>query len=256
MGISRAWQAKTVEMNERIRYALEQTEILRPPRQLLSTFGSSVVHYYVLTEPVYAEIEKKSLETVIREGKITWGQPIILTPSYMLKVEGFSGEAREAFEMLARENPDLAGILYRMEFKKEFEKMDIASGSLKEIFRKLEAEIDKRGDPLSTIIKGVDELWDISLSKFIHEMMERSARFTQLPDLGRKGLIEIDRAGHPIITRDAAGIPLSVKSEVEDLFDQVKRGGLDPSKLKQELDRWGVFEEYQDRFFDIFSNRS
>ncbi len=244
-----------MEMDERIRNALQHTEILRPPRQLLSTFGSSVVHYYVLTEPVYAEVERKSLETVIREGKITWGQPRILTPGYMLKVEGFSGEAREAFEMLARENPDLAGILYRMEFKKEFEKMNIVSGGLKEIFRKLEEEIDKRGDPLSTIIKGVDELWDVSLSKFIHEMMARSVHFTQLPDLRRKGLIEIDRAGHPIVTRDAAGIPLSVKSEIEDLFDQVKRGGLDPSKLKQELDRWGVFDEYQDRFFDLFRKR-
>lgn len=244
-----------MEMDERIRNALQHTEILRPPRQLLSTFGSSVVHYYVLTEPVYAEVERKSLETVIREGKITWSQPRILTPGYMLKVEGFSGEAREAFEMLARENPDLAGILYRMEFKKEFEKMNIVSGGLKEIFRKLEEEIDKRGDPLSTIIKGVDELWDVSLSKFIHEMMVRSVHFTQLPDLRRKGLIEIDRAGHPIVTRDAAGIPLSVKSEIEDLFDQVKRGGLDPSKLKQELDRWGVFDEYQDRFFDLFRKR-
>lgn len=248
-------EAKTMEMNERIRYALEQTEILRPPRQLLSTFGSSVVHYYVLTEPVYAEIEKKSLETVIREGKITWGQPRILTPSYMLKVEGFSGEAREAFEMLARENPDLAGVLYRMEFKKEFEKMNIVSGGLKEIFRKLEEEIDKRGDPLSTIIKGVDELWDVSLSKFIHEMMTRSAHFTQLPDLRRKGLIDMDRAGHPIITRDPAGIPLTVKSEIEDLFKQVESGKVDPSRLKEELDGWGIFEEYQDRFFNLFGKK-
>ncbi len=244
-----------MEMDERIRNALQHTEILRPPRQLLSTFGSSVVHYYVLTEPVYAEVERRSLETVIREGKITWSQPRILTPGYMLKVEGFSGEAREAFEMLARENPDLAGILYRIEFKKEFEKTNIVSGGLKEIFRKLEEEIDKRGDPLSTIIKGVDELWDVSLSKFIHEMMTRSAHFTQLPDLRRKGLIDMDRAGHPIITRDPAGIPLTVKSEIEDPFDQVKRGELDPSKLKQELDRWGVFDEYQDRFFDLFRKR-
>jgi hypothetical protein len=244
-----------MEMNERIRQALEQSEILRPPRQLLSTFGSSVVHYYVLTEPAYTEIETKSVETVIREGRITWGQPTILTPGYMLKVEGFSGEARQAFEMLATQNPNLAGILYKLEFKKEFERLNIVSGALEEVFRKLDGEIDKKGESLSTIIKGVDELWDVSLSKFIHEMMVKSAHFTQLPDFARKGLINIDGAGYPVITRDPLGIPLAIKSEIENLFGQVRNGELPASKLKEELDRWEVFEQYQDRFFDLFTKK-
>jgi len=42
-------------MNERIKYAFEYTKILRRPKQLISTFGSSTIHFYVLTEPVYSE---------------------------------------------------------------------------------------------------------------------------------------------------------------------------------------------------------
>ena len=160
-----------MEMDERTRRAFEQTEILRPPRQLLSTFGSSTVYYYVLTEPVYLEFEKwKKEETVIREGKITWGQPRILTPGYVLKMEGFSEEARQDFEMLAREMPDLAGILYLWEFKKELEKMNIVSGSLMEVFQRIEEEIERKRDPLCTIIKGIDEFVDISLLRFIYGM--------------------------------------------------------------------------------------
>jgi len=244
-----------MEMPERIKYALEQTEILRLPKQLLATFGSSVVHYYVLTEPVYLEFEKKKEETIIREGKITWGQPRILTPGYMLRVEGFSGEARKAFEMLAREIPDLAGLLYTMEFKKEFEKMNIVFDNLREVFKKLEQDLEKKGEPLAAIIKGVDELWDVSLSKFIQEMMIRSAHFSQLPDLRKKGLIEVDKASYPIIAKDRFGIPITARNEIEKMFRLARKGELEPSKLKQDLDRWRVFEEYQDRFFNLFKRR-
>jgi len=245
-----------MEMDERVRRAFEQSEILRPPRQLLSTFGSSTVHYYVLTEPAYLEFEKqKREETVIREGKITWGQPRILTPGYMLRAEGFSGEARQAFEILAREIPNLAGILYRWEFKKEFEKMNIVSEFLMSAAGKLTDEIEKRKDPLCTIIKGIDELWDISLVKFIHEMIENSIYGAQLPDLRRRGLITPDRFGRPTIAKDRFGIPVAARDEIEQMFELAKRGELDPSKLKQELDRWGVFEEYEDRFFNLFRKR-
>lgn len=76
-------------------------------------------------------------ETVIREGKITWQRPKLLTPSYILRVEGFSEEAREAFKMLAREDPDVAMMLYSLKFKKDSEKMNIVSNSLMAIARKI-----------------------------------------------------------------------------------------------------------------------
>jgi len=47
-------------MDKRIRYAFEHTEILRRPKQLISTFGSSVIHYYVLSEPIYSEFTNRN----------------------------------------------------------------------------------------------------------------------------------------------------------------------------------------------------
>lgn len=241
-------------MNEKIKYAIEHTKVLKPPQKLLATFGSTTMHYYILTEPMYIEFEGKEpeAETVVREGKITWQRPKLLTPSYILRAEGFSEEAREAFKMLAREDPDLAMMLYSLKFKKDSEKMDIVSNSLMAIAKKLANEIEKKGDEFCAIIKGVDEFWDVSLSKFIQEMVIKSAYFSQLPDLREKSIIEVGNTGYPVIKRDLYGIPITARNEIERLFKLYEKGELEPYKLKQELDRWGVFDQYQDRFFNFF----
>ena len=51
---------------------------------------------------------------------------------------------------------------------------------------------------------------------------------------------------------DRKGVPLEARQSIEQLFALVKNGELDPSALKMELDRWGLFEEYEDRFFRMF----
>ena len=58
--------------------------------------------------------------------------------------------------------------------------------------------------------------------------------------------------GHVVVSKDKFGIPIASKQEIEYLFTQVKKGAVEPSKLKQELDRWGLFKAYEDRFFDLF----
>ena len=51
---------------------------------------------------------------------------------------------------------------------------------------------------------------------------------------------------------DSSGVPLDARIRIEDLFRRVVRGELEPHKLKEELDRWSLFEEYEDRFLNIF----
>jgi len=179
-----------MKMDEKIRYAIEHTEILKLPQKLLSTFDSTTIHYYILTEPLYLEFEGRGpeSETVIREGKITWQRPKLITSSYMLRVEGFSEKAKRALEMIAQENNDLAVLLYNLKFKRDSEKMNIVPNSLETIAKKIASEIEKRSDPFCAIIKGVDEFWDVSLSKFVQEMIARSAYLSQLPDLNQECL--------------------------------------------------------------------
>ena len=75
--------------DQRIRDAVQHTEILRLPKQSLSTFGTTNIYYYLVTEPVYAELVKDVTETVVREGKIIAEKPKIITPYYLSQLEGF-----------------------------------------------------------------------------------------------------------------------------------------------------------------------
>ncbi|MFC2001555.1 hypothetical protein ACFLUZ_03505 [Chloroflexota bacterium] len=228
---------------ERIEYAARHTEILRLPKQSLSTFGTTNIYYYLITEPAYSELVKDVAETVIREGRVITEKPRIVTPYYLSRLEGFSTDARRYFNMLIRTNgPDAPGLFYA--YRNEPKELNIVSGNWPSVVSKLNDEIDKRKDPLASIIKGEDELWDVSLLKFIYEIT-RSSLQSNISQLGARGLLNVD----------SSGIPLDARLRIEEYFRQVSLGERDPSELKNELDRWDVFEEYQDRFLSNFKRK-
>lgn len=232
-----------MEGDDRIREAIERTEILRAPKQTLYTFGTTNIYYYLVTEPVYSELVKDVAETVIREGRVIAERPKIVTPYYLNSLEGFSPEARRYFSALLEEfGANSQGLFYT--YRNEPKEFNIVSEHLPAIVAKLNAEIDRRNDPLTAIIRGEDILWDVSLLKFIYEMT-RSSVPDNLWQLGRRGRLGID----------SAGIPADARAYIEELFGEVRRGECSPEKLKGELERWGLFEEYQDRFLDIFRKR-
>ena len=229
--------------DERIQDAVRHTEILRPPKRRLSTFGTTNIYYYLVTEPAYSEFVKDTAETVIREGRVIAERPRIVTPYYLSQLEGFSPDAKRYFEALIKAHgPNAPGLFYT--YKNEPKELTIVSDNLLSVVNKLNAEIDKRGDPLTSIIKGEDELWDVSLMKFIYEMTRSSLR-DNLGQMEARGLLDID----------ASGIPADARIRIEELFKKVSRGEIEPRELKDELDRWGLFEEYEDRFFTIFKKR-
>ena len=226
--------------DDRIKYAVQHTEILRAPKQSLSTFGTTNIYYYLVTEPAYSELVKNVTETVIREGRVIAGRPRIVTPYYLSRLEGFTPEARRYFEALIRiHGSNAPGLFYT--YKNEPKELNIVSDNLPAVVNKLNEEIDKRGDPLTSIIRGEDELWDVSLMKFIYEMTRSSLR-DNLMQLGSRGLLDID----------TGGIPVDARVRISELFRKVARAESEPRELKDELDRWNLFEEYEDRFFNIF----
>ncbi len=229
--------------DERIRYAVTNTEILRLPKQSLATFGTTNIHYYLVTEPAYSEFIEQVTETVVREGKVIAERPRIVTPYYLSQLDGFSPDAREYFDMLVKTyGLDTPGLFYT--YRNEPKELTIVSDSLPSVVGKLNAEIDKRGDPLTSIIKGEDELWDVSLLKFIYEMTRSSLR-NNLTQMGSRGLLDIDRSG----------VPVDARVRIEELFTKVMTGEAEPRDLKDELYRWDLFQEYEDRFYAIFKER-
>ncbi|MFC2058979.1 hypothetical protein ACFLTS_04970 [Chloroflexota bacterium] len=229
--------------DEKIKYAIKHTEVLRHPKQTLSTFGTTNIHYYILTEPSYTELvgeTRETKDTVVREGRVIAERPRVVTPSYLVNIEGFSEHARRYMEMtMSEQGPHAPGLFYS--YKNEPGELTIASSDLDSVVLKLTEKLDKEDSSLAAIIKGIDDLWDVSLLKFIFEMT-KSSLGSNIFEMGRRGLLDVDQFGVP---RDA-------RVAIERLFDQVIKGDMNPSDLKMELDRWGLFAEYEDRFLRLF----
>jgi len=229
--------------DERIEHAVRNTRILRLPKQALATFGNTNIAYYLLTRPAYKEMTRSSKETVIRQGRVIAERPRIVTPHYMSQLEGFSQDARRYFDTVIRNfGPDMPGIFYS--YRNEPQNLTIVGEEMKAVIERLNSEIDESNDPLVTIIKGQDELWDVSLMRFIYEITRKSMR-ANLSQLQARGLTDMD----------AGGVPMDARLRIEELFARTVRGEIEPAELKEELERWNLFEEYQDRFFAMFQKR-
>ncbi len=50
-------------------------------------------------------------------------------------------------------------------------------------------------------------------------------------------------------------LPQSARKRIEELFKEAKENISKATILKQELDKWGVYQEYEDRFLDLFRKR-
>ena len=97
-------------------YAVSNTRILSMPSRLIETFGTTVLNYHMISEP---------MDTVnrvrVREGRIQAYRPqIVVPPSLDDEVlEGFGEEAGKYADWLRENGPDLRMLQYGFKIKKE-----------------------------------------------------------------------------------------------------------------------------------------
>ena len=223
--------------------ALEQTYVVRYPKQSLATFGVIRINYYVVTSPVYADVAPGDREGVVRKGRVIAERPAIVTPYYALNVKGFSDDAYDYLQFLAdRLGANSPGILYQ--YRNESDNLEIIGGEPAEIAHRISDDLDARSENLAVVMVGVDELWDVALLKFMYEFTASSATLNVDEMMGR-GLLDPNPA--------VGGLPTAAVQRIESMFRDVERGR-SPDELKHELDQWGAFEYYEDRFLNIFRN--
>lgn len=227
---------------ETIRQVTEQTEVLRHPRQALATFGITSISYYMVTEPVYDELLGESRETVVRRGTVTAERPQIVTPFYLLNLfRGFEHGEEYANYLTGTYGANSPGLMYS--YRNDLEETSIVSDPIMTVASRLVDELEREGKILSAVIRGVDHLWDVSLMKFMFELTVSSLG-RNVAELAQGGLLGTER-----------GLPRAARARIEELFAGVARGEVNPTELKRELDRWGAFAEYEDRFLDMFRRR-
>ena len=221
--------------------AVQKTRIVRKPLQHLATFGTTIINYYVITEPIYSDIDESKKETVVRTGSVNSGKPQIVTPTYALNLKGFSSEAYKYLEFISNKfGVNSPGVLYQ--YKNEPGKINILNGSVEEVSNNIIKELNTKKDKLTAVIVGVDELWDVSLLKFIHDFTSESL-VSNVNEFNSRGLLQPQA--------QFGGVPKAAIQRIEILFNQVEFGA-DPEILKKELDRWGLFDHYEERFLNLF----
>ena len=139
--------------------------------------------------------------------------------------------------------PNSPGILYQ--YKNQSDKTDIVSGAPSEIAHRISGDLDRRKEDMSVVMVGVDELWDVALLKFMYEFTSSSLS-GNVREFHARGMLE-PRVEH-------GGLPGAAVQQIDRLFREVERGAK-VDLLKEELDRWGVFALYQDRFLNLFRRR-
>ncbi|MDD5093732.1 MAG: hypothetical protein PHV74_05035 [Dehalococcoidia bacterium] len=221
-----------------IEYAINHTQLVRPPGQRLNTFGTTNVHYYLLTEPM-----ESVNETRIREGQVIAEKPKLVTPQYILNTfEGFGDHARRQAEELISSygfDPDI--LEYR--YKNEMGNAWTLSEDISQVILKINAKVDDEKDTLAAILKGPDDIWQVSLMMFITDMT-RSSLPKNIAEMNSRGLFERQ-----------FGIPKFVRDEIEGLFREVEDNRRGVDELGSRLRSYGLFERYQDRFFALLRKR-
>ena len=221
--------------------AVQKTRVARKPLQHLATFGTTIINYYVITEPIYSDIDELKKETVVRTGRVNSEKPQIVTPTYALNLKGFSSEAYKYLEFISNKfGVNSPGVLYQ--YKNEPGKINILNGSVEEVSNNIIKELNTKKDKLTAVIVGVDELWDVSLLKFIHDFTSESL-VSNVNEFNSRGLLQPQG--------QYGGVPKAAIQRIEILFNQVGFGA-DPEILKKELDRWGLFDHYEERFLNLF----
>ncbi|MDA1044911.1 MAG: hypothetical protein O3C57_06770, partial [Verrucomicrobia bacterium] len=215
-------------------YAVNNTEILVMPERHLETFGVTILNYFLV-----AELMDSIGQTRIREGRMQAAQPQIITPqSYsQTMLEGFGEEAAKYVQWLKSQESNVKILQYGYTLKQESFSEHIVSRSKEVVIEEIRENVRKKNDPLSAVVDGVDDPWDVCLIKLFWEVVQQSAH-TNIQQLAKRNLFD-----------DAGGVPRGLREEIEKGFLEASRDASKIELLGKKLQKCGLFDDYQDRFF-------
>ena len=54
------------------------------------------------------------------------------------------------------------------------------------------------------------------------------------------------------LLRTEGGVPMEARLRIERMLEEARSGQREPRDVHREIERWDLFDEYQDRFFALF----
>jgi hypothetical protein len=217
-------------------YAVNNTEILVPPRRHLETFGNTIINYHLV-----CGVMDDTGKVRVREGRMQALRPQIITPSTYANtmLEGFGEQAQRYLDWLKEHEDSIRVLRYGYTLKKEAFNEALITDTIESVLERVVSDVGARNDPFAAVIRGVDEPWDVCLVKLFWRVIESSA-VSNIRELQERHMFEI---------KD--GIPRGVREEIEKAFGAAQRDASLIKPLGKFLQDNGVFEQYQDRFFEL-----
>jgi hypothetical protein len=166
-------------------YAIENTRVILAPERQIATFGSTSFRFYLISE-----LMDQVNEIRVRDGRIHAERPQILTPEHYcrLLLEGFGEKAAQYVELLRERTRDIAVLRYGFQFRKTDVVENRVRDTMEAVIDRTRRQVEHSDEPLSAVIQGVDDAWEVCLLKFTIDLIERSSG-NNLGDFRRRGLV-------------------------------------------------------------------
>ncbi len=166
-------------------YALENTRVVIAPARRVDTFGTSLFNYFLVTEAMDAINLSR-----VREGHIHAERPQILTPQNMAKLmlEGFGDQGRRYAEQSSSEASRFAFLKYGFRVSKSDIRSYDVHESLEQVAGRLKDDLQRKNEPLTALLTGVDDGWEVCLLKFMVDLISASAA-GNIGDFHERGLL-------------------------------------------------------------------
>src|SRR6266446_7065150 len=166
-------------------YAIENTRVMVAPQNRIETFGTTVFRFFLVSE-----LMDTTDQVRVRDGRLHAERPLIISPSHFHRLlsDGFGEKAEQFAEWLRDNASDLAVMRYGFQFRKTDVQEEVVHSSVDAVVSRLRERVDRMEDPLSTVIHGVDEGWEVCLLKFATDMIQRSAA-GNVDEWRKRGLI-------------------------------------------------------------------
>ena len=166
-------------------YAIENTQVILAPERQIATFGNTSFNFYLISE-----LMDRVDQVRVRNGKIHAERPQILTPEHYcrLLLEGFGEKAQRYVDQLREHARTVAVLRYGFQFRKTDVTEQTMRDSIDAVINRTKRRVESENEPLSAVIQGVDDAWEVCLLKFTIDLIERSSG-ENLGDFRKRGLL-------------------------------------------------------------------
>jgi len=132
---------------------------------------------------------------------------------------------------------------YGYTLKQEAFSEQVLTDTPEAVLERVAREAAAKNDPFAAVVKGVDDPWDVCLVRLFWAVIQNSAQ-ANIRELHERRMFELQD-----------GLPAGLRDEIEKGFLAASKDANLIKPLGKLLQDHGLFERFQDRFFDLIQKR-